>query len=166
MKQLLLNLKVAAFVALAVSTANVRGEYYDIDFEHVSKAINSVTDVEPIFRGQNLNFNKTQNGYLLSLSDFIDNPKEDRGSDKKETTISILQNALENELAIACFADSKGEGSVTLFNLKGDTIYRMLFDLAIGENNKSFNISVLPEGVYMLELKVNGQTTMKRIVIE
>lgn len=71
------------------------------------------------------------------------------------TIISIEANAFITTLQLTLHAACQEEGSLKIYDECGQAVYRIVFSLQPGVNNKEISISSLPPGVYYIHFRTS-----------
>jgi len=81
--------------------------------------------------------------------------------------LAAFPNPADEMVNISYTLPEKSEVSIALWNVLGQAVQQLEPEtLQIGEYNKSFNISELSEGNYLIVLNVNGKTATKMIQVK
>ena len=80
--------------------------------------------------------------------------------------LQVYPNPTSNELSISIQKDGVKEASYTLTNTAGQAIYQSTADHLASSYTKILDLSGLPSGVYMLEVTVDGERIVKKVLKE
>lgn len=91
---------------------------------------------------------------------------DDRQQTQDNSQIQIYPNPFATDLSITLKAPFAGLGAATftLTNLIGQTIYRREETNLANNYTKMLDLSYLPNGMYLLEVIIDGQRTIKQII--
>ena len=78
--------------------------------------------------------------------------------------ISLAPNPFENKLTIQYESKGKEKIAGTIFNAQGQLIKQLFFTVNEGVNQLYFYGSELAAGVYLLQLKTNGQVITQKVI--
>ncbi|QXP60555.1 zinc-dependent metalloprotease [Olleya sp. HaHaR_3_96] len=79
--------------------------------------------------------------------------------------ISVYPNPNNGEFSIK-FNDVSGDVDVEVFDIRGRSILQNKYSKITGDFNKSLNLGDVESGIYLLNIKNNGRTITKKIVVE
>lgn len=83
-----------------------------------------------------------------------------------DKTVNIYPNPAISNLNIEVNSLKPGTVEVSILNLLGQAVARQEFDLIQGKNKNQINVKGLENGLYIIRLKSDDATFMKKIVIE
>jgi len=86
----------------------------------------------------------------------------DKSSSPNE--ISIYPNPMDNFFNLEFQADGAGLSKIELYNLLGQVVLEKNFQIQQGENKLSFEISIIPAGVYLLNIQTNKSSFVKMMI--
>jgi hypothetical protein len=81
--------------------------------------------------------------------------------------ISLSPNPTNGPLQVQYTLKEASSVSLSIYNNLGERLMnQVISDLGVGEQQAFFNLQELANGIYFLELEVNGMTSSKRIVVQ
>ncbi|AUC74632.1 zinc-dependent metalloprotease [Olleya sp. Bg11-27] len=82
-----------------------------------------------------------------------------------EDNFSVYPNPNNGEFSIK-FSDVSGDVNVEVFDIRGRSVLQNNYSKITGDFNKSLNLGNVESGIYLLNIKNNGRTITKKIVVE
>ncbi len=80
-------------------------------------------------------------------------------------SLSIHPNPARHEVIISFHADMSGDASIALYDLSGRMIIQQNESVSSGPNIHHLNVSSVPSGVYLLQLKENEQSRFTKLIV-
>jgi hypothetical protein len=94
--------------------------------------------------------------YILS-PDFSSSIKN---QDERKYGISTIWNPSNDELSLRIEAQGYTEGRIEIYSLSG----RKVLAKALHENHETINLSCIPKGLYIVNIRIDGKVISKRII--
>jgi len=82
------------------------------------------------------------------------------------SNLSVFPNPAVNTLNVNYTCDNIASGEAVLYNLYGQTIKRNVLPSTIGIVNQSIDISDLPQGVYLLQVKAGEKQSTVKVAVQ
>jgi PKD repeat protein len=80
--------------------------------------------------------------------------------------MQISPNPASSEVRLAINLENQGQGAIRLLDVQGRAVKAMdLGFLAAGLHQQTLDLSTMPDGIYLVELMVNGQRTVQKLVV-
>lgn len=89
---------------------------------------------------------------------------DDRHETIDNRQIQVYPNPFTTDLSIALKGENMHEATFTITNALGQVIYKREENNLSSNYTKMLDLSYLPNGVYFIEVTINGETSAKRVV--
>lgn len=104
------------------------------------------------------------NKYDYWMAEYCDTVLTGRQEPEGAMHLQVYPNSTSNDLYIHTQKDGIKEASYTLTNTKGKAIYQNTADHLAHSYTKILDIHSLPKGVYKLEVTVDGERIVKKVI--
>lgn len=79
--------------------------------------------------------------------------------------VSIYPNPFSNEVSFNIDLASATDAKITVMDLTGRKVHEMVISVEAGQNSlQTSGLDILPKGMYMLELSLNGETSVHKLL--
>jgi PKD repeat protein len=86
--------------------------------------------------------------------------------DAQAIGMQLSPNPARNEVRLDISLANQGEGQLRMLDLQGRVVKAIdLGFMAAGLHQQALDLQTLPDGIYMVELMLNGQRTVKKLVV-
>ncbi|MBL0117991.1 MAG: T9SS type A sorting domain-containing protein [Saprospiraceae bacterium] len=85
-------------------------------------------------------------------------------STKSDVDISIYPNPVSTLLNLKFMSSAAGKTNVLIYNTMGELVKSEAIEVKIGENNSVINLSKLPNGVYTIQMLIEGKMYTEKII--
>jgi len=144
----------------------------EILFDRYTHGIDSISETNPYFNLAESYYQSIK--VLSSVHVIIGDPKTSivlggPGSINEINLITqfkVFPNPVKSAITIDYTIEKKSHISINLYNLLGLIVYQHNEPVIRGRNSHSFDISLLPPGMYIVELGTNRTQIRERLIIE
>ncbi|MBK8602228.1 MAG: T9SS type A sorting domain-containing protein [Saprospiraceae bacterium] len=85
-------------------------------------------------------------------------------STKSDVDISIYPNPVSTLLNLKFMSSEAVKTNVLIYNTMGELVKSEAIEVKIGENNSVINLSKLPNGVYTIQMLIEGKMYTEKII--
>ena len=103
---------------------------------------------------------------FTSLKTFMTAPLKEVLTDKDEMTIMLYPNPANNELQITIHVDNAQTVSVSFYDVTGKEVFHSFQNINTGEQQLQYDVSGLPKGMYVAEMKTAKGRMVQKFVKE
>ncbi len=79
--------------------------------------------------------------------------------------LSLYPNPSSGQVQLQFTAFEAGEASIEVLDLSGKVVHRAAANVFSGENNNTLNLSGLSEGMYLVQVEMNGQRITQKLML-
>ncbi len=97
---------------------------------------------------------------------FLKNPKELEQSKESGFNVKVYPNPAKGSLTVKYLKENSGEISISVYDITGRTILVQTVKQPAGINQLKIDTHLFKNGIYLLQLSTNNQTTIKRFAVD
>jgi hypothetical protein len=93
-------------------------------------------------------------------------PPAKRSAESEKAVLKLYPNPASEQLSISCQVDKETKGTFRLMDTKGSILSSESFEIGEGLFVHSINVSQYQSGLYLVQLELDGEVFVERVVIK
>ena len=120
--------------------------------------------------GVDLINNFTNPNFGVLVSDFFSADSDGNGTvaainELENVSVSVYPNPVSSSATVEISTVENSDVTLNLINILGELISSNVYNLNAGNNKVNFNVNNIENGIYFVQLNINGLTTTKKITV-